>query len=589
MNWQAILTLAVLGCTVLALTWPRTPPDLALVGALTVLVLTGAVPAAKALTGFASQGLIAVGALYVVAAGLRQTGAVSGLVRALFGHPRRVWVAQVRLMLPTAAASAFLNNTPVVAALLPAVLDWAQRHRMGASRLLIPLSYAAILGGACTLIGTSTTVIVNSLLMEARPGAGMGFFTIGAVGVPVAFAGFLYLLVFGRRLLPDRSSALGEFTDPREYTVEMQVPNASPLINQSLEKAGLRHLEGLYVVEIERGGRIIGAPGPDEILLAGDRLVFAGIVESVAELQKMRGLMPATGQVFKLNTPRPDRRLIEAVVSADNPVVGKTIRAGAFRTRYGAVIIAVARGGRRVAGKIGSITLEVGDTLLLESSQEFPRRYANSRDFLLLRSLDGNVQPHYERAWIAWAIVIGLITTVTLRLAPLAPTAIAAAVAMVVTRCVRMNEARRAIDLQVLIVIGAAFGIGAALEHTGAAVLIIHPLLHLAKESPLGLLAGLYTLTAVLSSLISNNAAAVLMFPLAIAGVDRLGLSLLPYALAIAMAASASFATPIGYQTNLMVYGPGGYRFTDFVRIGLPLNVIAGVVSVAMIAWLWLP
>ena len=588
MNWEVILTLAVLAATVLALFWPRTPPDLALAGALAILILAGAVPLRAALAGFASQGLIAVAALYVVAAGLRQTGAVAGLARWLFGRPRRMITAQLRMMAPTAIASAFLNNTPVVATLLPAVLDWAQRHRLSASRLLIPLSYAAILGGACTLIGTSTTVIVNGLLVDARPGQGMGFFTIGAVGLPVAVAGFMYLLVFGRRLLPDRASALSEFTDPREYTVEMEVTDTSPLINQTLESAGLRHLEGLYVVEIERAGQLIGAPGPEEVLRAGDRLVFAGIVQSVAELQKIRGLVPATGQVFKLDTPRPDRRLIEAVVSAENPVVGKTIRAGGFRTRYGAVVIAVARGGRRVAGKIGSITLEAGDTLLLEAPPEFARRYANSRGFLLLRPLAGNVQPHYERAWIAWAIVAALIVTVTLRLAPLAPTAIAAAVAMILTRCVRVNAARQSLDLQVLIVIGAAFGIGAALQHTGATQLIAGPLLGLAEGSPVGLLIAIYVITTILASFISHNAAAVLMFPLAIAGADRLGQPLLPYAIAIAMAASASFATPISYQTNLMVYGPGGYRFTDFVRIGLPLNAVAGVVSVVVINWLWL-
>jgi di/tricarboxylate transporter len=589
MSWEAILTLTVLGLTVIALAWPRVPPDLALIAALAVLVLAGAVPIRSALTGFASQGLIAVAALYVVAAGLRQTGAVAGLARWLFGRPRQMWIAQFRLMLPTAVASAFLNNTPVVAALLPTVLDWAQRHRLSASRLLIPLSYAAILGGTCTLIGTSTTVIVDGLLAESGHGAGMGFFTIGAVGLPVAVAGFIYLLIFGRRLLPDRAGALREFTDPREYTVEMQVPAASPLINQSLEKAELRHLDGLYVVEIEREGRLIAAPGPEEQLQAGDRLVFAGIVESVAELQKMRGLVPATGQVFKLDTPRPDRRLIEAVVAAENPVVGKTIRAGAFRTRYGAVIIAVARAGCRLSGKIGSITLESGDTLLLEAPQEFPRRYANSRDFLLLRPLAGTVQPHYERAWIAWAIIAAMITAVTLRLTPLAPAAVAAAIAMVLTRCVRMGAARQSIDLQVLIVIGAAFGIGAALVHTGATQIIAGPLLHLAEGSPIGLLAAIYVITTILASFISHNAAAVLMFPLAIAGAAGLNQPLLPYALVIAMAASASFATPISYQTNLMVYGPGGYRFTDFVRIGLPLNAIVGVISVVVIAWLWLP
>ena len=204
MSWEAILTLAVLGAVVLALAWPRMPPDLPLVGGLAVLAVTGCAPLDKVFTGFANPGLIAVAALYVVAAGLQHTGAVSAPARWLFGRTRRLWIAQLRVMFPTAVISGFINNTPVVAALLPAVLDWGKRHRFAASRLAMPLSFAAILGGTCTLIGTSTTIIVNGLLTSATNGHGMGFFTLGAVGLPVAISGFLYILLFGRRLLPDR-------------------------------------------------------------------------------------------------------------------------------------------------------------------------------------------------------------------------------------------------------------------------------------------------------------------------------------------------------------------------------------------------
>ena len=587
MSWEAILTLVVLALAVAAMTSPRLSPDMVLVAALGVLAVTGAVPLAKAFAGFANQGLIAVAALYVVAAGLKHTGAVAGPTRWLFGHPRRMWLAQLRIMLPTATVSAFLNNTPVVAALMPAVLDWAQRHRLAPSRFLMPLSYAAILGGTCTLIGTSTNVIVNGLLLSATH-RGMGFFTIGAVGVPVAVAGFVYILVFGRRLLPERRGAFDEFTDPREYTVEMAVPEGSPLADRTLEEAGLRHLPGLYVVEIERGGHLLAAPGPEERLEAGDRLVFAGIVDSVADLQKMRGLVPATGQVFKLDTPRPDRRLIEAVVAPENPIAGKTVRAGGFRSRYGAVVIAVARAGRRVKGKIGAIELEPGDTLLLEASAEFLRRFRNSRDFLLLRPLEGGVTPHYERAWIAWLILATLVGVVTAGLVSLAAAAVLAAAAMVATRCVSAGGARRAIELDVVLMIGAALGIGAALESSGAAAAVTRPLLELAAGSPLGLLVAIYVVTLALSSFVSHSAAAALVFPLAFTAASDLAQPFLPYAIAIALAASASFATPISYQTNLMVYGPGGYRFTDFVRFGLPLNLVAGAVAIFMIDRLWL-
>lgn len=588
MSWEAILTLSVLGATVVALGWPRMPPEFPLIGAMAILAVTGCVPLDQAFAGFANPGLIAVAALFVVAAGLQHTGAVSAPARWLFGRSKRLWVGQLRIMLPTATASAFINNTPVVAALLPAVLDWGKRRRFAASKLAMPLSFAAMLGGSCTLIGTSTIIIVNGLLVSTTHGPGMGFFTIGIVGLPVAIVGLLYILVFGRWLLPDRGGVIGEFTNPREYTVEMRVSAHSPFVGQSLEVAGLRGLPGLYVVEIERDGGLIPAPGPEELLREGDRLVFAGIVDSVADLQKMRGLEPATKQVFKLNMPRPERRLIEAVVAPENPVAGRTVREGGFRSRYGAVVIAVARQGQRVAGKIGSITLEAGDTLLLESPAQFLRRYRHSRDFLLLRPLEGSVQPHYERAWIAWLIMGALIGLVTARLVPLAPAAVAAAVAMVATRCIGLTAARRSIQLQVVLVIGAAFALAGALTHTGAAAIVSSELLQLAGGSPLGLLIATYAITALLTNFITHNAAAVLIFPLAYVAVANIGQPLLPYAIAIATAASVSFATPISYQTNLMVYGPGGYRFSDFVRFGLPLNILVAAISVVIIYFVWL-
>lgn len=588
MSWEAILTLVVLGATVIALAWPRMPPDYPLLAALAVLSVTGCVPPAQAFVGFSNPGLIAVAALYVVAAGLTRTGAVTGPARWLFGNPKSEWMAQLRVILPTAALSPFINNTPQVAAFLPAVIDWGKRRGIAASRLAMPLSFASMLGGTCTLIGTSTIIIVNGLLVAATAGPGMGFFTIGIVGLPVTIVGIIYMLLFGRRLLPDRSGVIGKLSDPREYTVEMQVPAGSPLAGLSLEAAGLRHLTGLFVIEIAREGGLITAPGPEELLQEHDLLVFAGIVESVAELQRIRGLVPSTGQVFKLDVPRPDRRLIEAVVAPDNPVVGRTIREGGFRSRYGAVIIAVARKGLRIGGKIGSITLEAGDTLLLEAPAEFFRRHRHNREFLLLRPLEDSVQPHYERAWIAWLIMGSIIAFVTAGIVPLAPAAVMAAVAMVATRCIGLAAARRAIDIQVVLVIGASFALAGALEHTGAAAVVSKLLLTYAMGSPLYLLIATYVITATLANFISHNAAAVLMFPLVVSATASMGGDILPFAIAIAMAASVSFATPVSYQTNLMVYGPGGYRFSDFVRFGLPLNILVGIVSIAIIYYAWL-
>ncbi|MGH8313131.1 MAG: SLC13 family permease, partial [Gammaproteobacteria bacterium] len=373
----------------------------------------------------------------------------------------------------------------------------------------------------------------------------------------------------------------------REYTVEMLLTPGSPLNGQSIAAAGLRQLPGLFLVEIERDGRIIPAAGPEERLHAGDRLVFAGITESVVDLQRIRGLVPATDQLFKLDAPRTSRTLIEAVIAAHSLMCGKTVRAGRFRSHYDAVVIAVARNGERIRRKIGDIELRAGDTLLLETGPEFMEQRVNSRDFLLLRPIEAAGIPRHERGWIAWSILIGFVVVAGLGWLPVFTTALLAAGFMVITRCCSVNLARRSVDYEVIIAIAAAFGIGKALEISGAASGFAHTLLAFAGHDPWLLLVVIYGITMLLTELITHSAAAVIVFPLAYAASASLGLNFMPFAMAIAMAASASFATPIGYATNLMVYGPGGYRFSDFLRFGLPLNLIMWAISILIIPRIW--
>lgn len=587
MQFHAWLTVAITLAALGVLVFSRLATDVVLVGALTLLLAMGIVSPAEAFSGFANPGVLSVAVLYIVAAGLRDTGAIDLMVRSVFGRPKSVAGAQWRMMLPVTAMSAFLNNTPIVATFLPGVLDWAKRQRLSASKLMIPLSYAAIFGGMCTLIGTSTNLVVNGLLTSQTHLRSLGFFELAWVGLPCAAVGIVYVLVTSRWLLPARKPALLQLSNPREYTVEMLVTDDSPLAGLSIQAAGLRQLPGLFLIEIERANRVLAAVGPDEYLVSGDRLVFAGITDSIVDLQRMRGLVPATDQVFKLDGPRTARTLIEAVISAQSPVAGKTVREAGFRSLYSAVVIAVARNGERVRGKIGDIRLRPGDMLLLEAEPQFLDQQRHSRDFLLLHPVEGAAIPRHERSWVAWSILAGLVITSTFHWLPLLTAALIAAALMIATRCCSLTSARRSIEYEVLIAIAAAFGIGHALQTTGAAATFAHTVLGAAGGRPLLSLAVIYVITMVLTELITNNAAAVIMFPFAYATSTALGLNFMPFAIAIMIAASASFATPIGYQTNLMVYSPGGYRFTDYIRFGLPLSLLTGLMAILIIPHVW--
>ncbi len=587
MTWEAWLAVGVVVLVIGSLALTKLAADVVLVGGVAVLLLAGVLTPFEALSGMSNEGMVTVGILYIVAAGLRETGAISWLVQGVLGRPGTLARAQARLMAPVMGMSAVLNNTPVVAMFLPAVNEWARRNQLPLSKLLIPLSYAAILGGTCTLIGTSTNLVVNGLMIEDGGLPTLGMFEIAWIALPCALFGFVYLIVFGRWLLPDRKPVMSDLDDPREYTVEMLVESSSPLVGKTIEAAGLRHLPGMYLLEIQRDGEILPAIAPHQRLQADDQLVFVGIVDSVVDLQRFRGLVPATNQVFKLEVPRPERCLIEAVVSNSCPLVGKSIREGRFRGHYNAAIIAVARNGERIERKIGDIVLTPGDTLLMEADPGFTERQHNSRDFFLVSQVPDSRPLRQNRALIAIAILAGMILAVTLEWLPMLHAAVLAAGLLLVTRCISSGLARAAVDWQVLVVIAASFSLGLALQKTGAARFIADNMTQLAQGDPWVSLALIYLVTMLFTELITNNAAAVLMFPIALSTSQTLDVNFMPFAIAIMMAASASFSTPIGYQTNLMVYGPGGYRFSDYLRVGIPLNISVATITIALAPLVW--
>lgn len=582
------------------------PPDVILIGGVVLLLAVGILTPEQALAGMSNEGMITVAVLFVVGAAVRETGGVEFIASRLFGRPKTPKAAIARMMGPTMFLSAFMNNTPLVAMLIPAVTDWARKLRMPVSKFLIPLSYAAILGGTCTLIGTSTNLVVQGLMIKeqqtviasgdareikrigAQAGAnGMQMFDITWVGLPAAILGAVYIVGLSAWLLPDRRPAVSAGDDPREYIVEMQVRPDSPIVGKSIEAAGLRHLPGVFLTEIDRGGTILSAVSPQEILQANDRLQFAGIVESVVDLQRIRGLMPATDEVDKLNVPRPTRVLIEAVVSNTCPLVGKTIRDGRFRNTYNAVVVAVARNGERLRQKIGDIEMQAGDTLLVEAHPSFAEQNRNSRDFFLVSRIEESNPPRHNKAWIAVGLLLLMVAVTSLGYMSVLLAAMLTAGMMILTKCLSIRNARRSVDWEVLASIAAALALGTALEVTGAAQMIAESMIHLAGGNPWIALAAIYALTLIATELITNNAAAALAFPFAIATARDLDVNAMPFIIAVAMAASAGFATPIGYQTNLMVYGPGGYKFSDYVRIGVPLDFLIGAITVILAPLVW--
>jgi len=587
MDWQGWFTIGLTVAVLLTLiSFPRVSSDLVLMAALLVLSITGILTPEEALAGFSNSGLITVAAMFIVAAGIRSAGGVDLVVEGALGRPSGHRRALLRLTLPVVSLSGFLNNTPVVATMIPAVSQWARRIRLPSSALMIPLSYASILGGTLTMIGTSTNLVVNGQYQALTGKAGFELFAITPLGLIVAAAGVVFLLLLGPVLLPVRRSPEETFADTRSFTFEVAVARDGPLVGKTIQQAGLRHLQRIYLAEIEREGSIITAVAPEEVLRGGDRLVFVGETDAIVDILRINGLVPAVGRQPVLERNVPERRLVEAVVAQHCEVIGRTIRDGRFRDRYGAVVLAVARNGEHIRGRLSSIILEPGDVLLLEARPAVARRLKQSRDFLLISELEHEL-PDHSRAWLSWGILLGVVLLATLGFSSMLNAALLGAALVLITRCLKVGDARRSLDLPVLITIAASFALGKALETSGAAAFLGTNLLGLAGSDAWLLLGLTYFSVMLLTELITNNAAAMLMLPVVLAMTHAAGLNDVPYVMAVMMAASASFATPIGYQCNLMVYGPGGYRFSDFMRIGIPMNLAIAGVNIVAIPLLW--
>lgn len=578
----------VLAAFLLAVVSDRLPVDFALAAAMTGLLLFGVLTPIEAFQGFSNPAIYIIACFYIVSAALKESGALHWWIVKWLGRSSSATRALPRIMGPVAAVSSVISNTPVVAIFIPLLQDWAKRHSISVSKLLIPLSYASILGGTCTLIGTSTNILLMGMLEGIGEAEGLHLFSPAVLGVPLVILGILYFIVAGHRLLPERMGAAESVTDARKYGVSMRVVAGGALSGMTIAEAGLRHLQYSFLSEIQSDGHIIPAVGPEEVLSDNDILIFVGQPEAVSELRQFPGLAPAEGQIHKLDVPSSSRALIEAVIAPVSNMVGKTIKDSRFRTLFGGAILSVSRNGEIIQQKVGSIVLRAGDTLLLEAARGFVRRHRYSRDFLLLSRLDDVSIPNFDKAPTALGLLgifIGLVVTGTL---PLVVAALLLVGALAVTKCISIEFAQRSIDMRVLLAIGASLALGLAIQKTGLADSAAQGMLLLGGDNPFINLLLLYIATVIATELITNNAAAILMFPLAQVLSTELGVNLLPFVMTIMFAASASFLTPVGYQTNLMVQGPGGYHFSDFLRVGAGLSLLVGVLVVIMVPRIWL-
>ncbi len=602
---DAWITVAVVVGLVGALMADLGRPDLVLLSGLAALLVTGVVPPAEAFAGFSNPAVLTVGALYVVAGGVQQTSALSRLDRVLFPDTTRLGPVLARFMVPTSVLSGLLNNTPIVAMLTPRLQEWADAQDIPASKLMIPLSYAAITGGMMTLVGTSTNLIVAGL-MEAEGYDPLSLFDVTWVGVPAALVVIAYFVLGGHRLLPDRgTSAPAAERRLGQNMFEVTVTAPSPIVGQTVAEAGLRDLGDAYLTHVRRGTKVLQGR-PDRTLEQGDILAFNGSLAARERLLERPGL--------SRTLPHPDGThddparyetlpLYEAVIAESSNLVGTTLGEANFREQYQGVVLGIQRQDEPVTSPVGTTELQAGDLLIVEAPGDFEERWSSGsrEEFYLVAPRDGRARPggapeHDDeemdrsgRAPIALGLTGTMVLAAATGLAPIVTAAFLAALLMILAGCIRPAEAQRALNVQVLVVIAAALGIGKAIETTGLATAAAQGVLSVAEPfGPVTVLVALYLLTNLLTEIITNNAAAVLMLPVAMAAASSLGAPPVAFGVLVAVAASASFLTPIGYQTNLMVMAPGGYRFSDYARVGWPVTLLVMGTSVGIISLVWL-
>ncbi len=578
-----LFTLAVIGVMFVFFVRDSYPPAVTAMAGAAVLATTGIVPSGRILEVFANPAPWTIAAMFILSGGLVRTGVLSNISRLITRHAvdRPVLViAMLGAMI--VGASAFMNNTPIVVVMIPIVVQLAQSLEKSPSKFLIPLSYLAIMGGVCTLIGTSTNLLVDGVARNSglEP---FTLFEITPLGVCLAVIGFIYLWIFVPRLLPDRESML-EALGPRKrmkFFTEVVVPEDSPLVGAQVMEVALFKREGMWVIDVLRGDESLRRQFPDVTLAAGDRVVLR------TEMTELLGLKDSNQVTLVDRVSSRRTTTVQALISPDCRLVGRSLGSLRLRRRYGIYPLAVHRRNENLGRQLDEVIVRVGDTLLLEGAPEDIRRLATEVDLVDLA--EPSERPYRrKRAPLMVAILLAVVVFSAIGSAPIHVLALGGVVLVLVTRILDTDEAFGFVDGNLMALIFAMLSIGVALEESGAVDLIASSVApYLAGVSPFVVLLVIFLMTTSLTETVTNNAVAVVMTPIAIGIGQSLGIDPRPLVVAVMIGASASFATPIGYQTNTLVYGPGGYKFTDFVRIGIGMNIVYGIACCLLIPVFW--
>lgn len=580
-----ILAVIVFLLSALYLEWFR--PTVSFFIALLVLVIGGVLSPSEAIHGFANEQLAVIILLLIISDIFKKSSVINVIFNRLFGQSKSYKKFKLAMMTVVASFSAFFNNTPLVAMMMPYVNNWANENHVSPSKLLIPLSYAAILGGCVTLIGTSTNLIVNGLAVDAgfEP---LSIFEFSYVGIPMLIIGIVYLLLLGNQFLPNKDTELEEdFEKSREFLIETKVKAGSSLINRTIQDAGFRKLKGLYLVEIVRSEMNLSPVSPDEKILENDVLIFAGETTAVEEIKKAElGLTLPKKVEYMLDKKSS---MNEIVVSFNSSLIGKRVQETDFRARFDAAIVAIHRNGERISGKIGEVELKAGDILLVFSGTDFLSRTKNNQAFYVLTHIE---EPEEINVWkvavVFTALIAAILIAALTNFSLLTCLAVVLLIA-VLMKIVPLNEIRKGLDFDLILLIAFGLALGKAMINSGASIYLADLFLILAPYlGSMGFLILIFAVTNLLAAYITNKAAVAILFPISVSIAMELGLNPLPFILIVSFGAAANFITPIGYQTNLMVYGPGGYSFKDYMKIGLPLTILYMVFSAAILSHLYL-
>ena len=548
--------------------------------AVTVLTVTGILTPSEALSGFANEQLAVIMLLLIISDTIRKTDIIDLVFNRLFKGTKSVSGFIIRMVGFVAPTSAFFNNTPLVAMMMPYVYSWSKRNKTSPSKLLIPLSYAAILGGCMTLVGTSTNLVVNGMAVDAGFQS-LDIFDFAWVGVPMLIVGGTYLALFADRILPSHKDAIDEFKeDWREYFVETEIEKGSAIVGKSVADAGLRNLSGNFLVEIIRRSATITPVSPDHILRAGDKLIFTGETNSIPELKKPElGLtLPKECVAAELSD------VVEVVVSFNSWLIGKKVKRSNFRGQYDAAIVAIHRNGEKISGKIGDVSIQAGDVLLLFAGRDFEIRSTGNAFYTISKKQNRKIESRK-----ALMIIAGVLASVVIS----ANTAMSLFSCLLLvlaftffTKTLTLTEIKRGVNINMMVIMAFGLALGKAMTNSGAAEFIANNILKVAEPfGPVVLLGVVFLVTNVLASYMTNLAAVAIIFPISVGLAQSMNLPLEPFIMIVAFGGAANFITPIGYQTNLMVYGSGGYSFNDFMKIGLPLTVLYIVIGTGLMAW----